>query len=187
MVGVAQLVRAPDCGSGCRGFESHLPPHLKIKQSGALRPPLPFRHLLIGVSPSGKARDFDSLIRWFESSHPCHDLPKLLSKLTIIYAPVAQSAEHLPFKQGVRSSNLRWSTKNSLSSDRLFFCAPGKCTPLCQNNISSRLPLAKRLLISFFRGISTFSPPVQVFLSDNYFSPTGSSQICPCTVYFFMI
>ena len=25
----------------------------------------------IGVSPSGKARDFDSLSRWFESSHPC--------------------------------------------------------------------------------------------------------------------
>ena len=27
MVGVAQLVRAPDCGSGGRGFESHHPPH----------------------------------------------------------------------------------------------------------------------------------------------------------------
>ena len=26
-------------------------------------------------------------------------------------APVAQSAEHLPFKQGVRGSNPRWSTK----------------------------------------------------------------------------
>ena len=26
MVVVAQLVRAPDCGSGGRGFESHLPP-----------------------------------------------------------------------------------------------------------------------------------------------------------------
>ena len=24
-----------------------------------------------GVQPSGKARDFDSLIRWFESSYPC--------------------------------------------------------------------------------------------------------------------
>src|SRR5215831_1721938 len=27
MVGVAQLVRVPDCDSGCRGFESHRPPH----------------------------------------------------------------------------------------------------------------------------------------------------------------
>ena len=26
MVGIAQLVRAPDCGSGGRGFESHYPP-----------------------------------------------------------------------------------------------------------------------------------------------------------------
>ena len=28
MVVVAQLVRALDCGSRCRGFESHLPPSL---------------------------------------------------------------------------------------------------------------------------------------------------------------
>ena len=26
MVDVVQLVRASDCGSECRGFESHLPP-----------------------------------------------------------------------------------------------------------------------------------------------------------------
>ena len=32
MVVVAQLVRAPDCGSGGRGFESHHPP----KKKGAL-------------------------------------------------------------------------------------------------------------------------------------------------------
>ena len=25
-----------------------------------------------GTSPSGKARDFDSRMRWFESSRPCH-------------------------------------------------------------------------------------------------------------------
>ena len=29
MVGIAQLVRAPDCGSGGREFESHYPPHTK--------------------------------------------------------------------------------------------------------------------------------------------------------------
>ena len=29
MVDVAQLVRALDCGSRCRGFESHLPPKTK--------------------------------------------------------------------------------------------------------------------------------------------------------------
>lgn len=26
---VAQLVRAPDCGSGCREFESHPSPHIR--------------------------------------------------------------------------------------------------------------------------------------------------------------
>ena len=29
MVDVVQLVRASDCGSECRGFESHLPPYKK--------------------------------------------------------------------------------------------------------------------------------------------------------------
>ena len=31
MVGVSQLVRASDCGSEGRGFESHHPPHMKRK------------------------------------------------------------------------------------------------------------------------------------------------------------
>ena len=30
MVAVAQLVRAPDCGSGGRGFETHQPPKKKL-------------------------------------------------------------------------------------------------------------------------------------------------------------
>ena len=29
-----------------------------------------FIHKMIGVSPSGKATVFDTVIRWFESSHP---------------------------------------------------------------------------------------------------------------------
>ena len=56
MVGIAQLVRAPDCDSGGRGFDSHCSPHF------------------VGVSPSGKAPDFDSGIRRSESCHPCHNL-----------------------------------------------------------------------------------------------------------------
>ena len=31
MVDVAQLVRAPGCGPGGRGFESHLSPHVLIE------------------------------------------------------------------------------------------------------------------------------------------------------------
>ena len=57
------------------------------------------RRRYFGLSPSGKAPDFDSDIRRFESCQPSQ------------FDPVAQPAEHLPFKQGVRSSNLRWSTK----------------------------------------------------------------------------
>ena len=34
MVIVAQLARAPDCGSGGRGFESHLSPHKKATFHG---------------------------------------------------------------------------------------------------------------------------------------------------------
>ena len=33
MVDVVQLVRASDCGSECRGFESHPPPSKKISGS----------------------------------------------------------------------------------------------------------------------------------------------------------
>ena len=57
------------------------------------------RRRYIGLSPSGKAPDFDSDIRRFESCQPSQ------------FDPVAQPAEHLPFKQGVRGSNPRWITK----------------------------------------------------------------------------
>ena len=55
----------------------------------------------IGMSPSGKAPDFDSGIRRFKSGHPSqHD-------------PLAQLAEQLPFKQWVRGSNPRRVTRKS--------------------------------------------------------------------------
>ena len=34
MVGIAQLVSAPDCGSGGRGFESLYPPHFPAGAHG---------------------------------------------------------------------------------------------------------------------------------------------------------
>ena len=46
MVGVAQLVRAPDCGSGCRGFESLYPPHNIGGRAGAAAPAHRFFRLL---------------------------------------------------------------------------------------------------------------------------------------------
>ena len=34
MAGLAQLVRASDCGPEGHGFESHSPPHLRFKPKG---------------------------------------------------------------------------------------------------------------------------------------------------------
>ena len=39
MVGVAQLVRVPDCDSGCRGFESHRPPQFVVVGEGVFLTP----------------------------------------------------------------------------------------------------------------------------------------------------
>ncbi len=60
MVGVAQLVSASDCGSEARRFEPHYPPWYRYFSDTF------FSNL--GLSPSGKAPDFDSGTRWFESS-----------------------------------------------------------------------------------------------------------------------
>ncbi len=61
MVGIAQLVSAPDCGSGGQGFESLYPPFYRMCHSDTLG-------VILGLSPSGKAQHFDCCIRWFESS-----------------------------------------------------------------------------------------------------------------------
>ena len=78
MVSIAQLVRAPDCGSGGRGFESHYSPH-KIDYAAGHNV-----NMQNGLSPSGKAPDFDSGIRWFKSSQPSHldCCPNTLAALT---------------------------------------------------------------------------------------------------------
>ena len=79
-VGMAQLVSAPDCGSGGPGFESLYPPLQVVPAE------------LIGLSPSGKAQDFDSCIT-------------LVRIQLAQYGILAQSVEHLTFNQGVGGSN----------------------------------------------------------------------------------
>ncbi len=78
-----------------------------------IRLPTPYPLLevpMLGCSQVGKAPDFDSGIRRFESCHPSQ------------YDPLAQAVEHLPFKQGVRSSSLRRITKNLIENfDRVFY------------------------------------------------------------------
>ncbi len=57
-VTVAQLVRAPGCGPGGRGFDSHQSPQTRVTRSVAAAS----RSRCGGVSPSGKAADFGSAI-----------------------------------------------------------------------------------------------------------------------------
>ena len=57
------MVKAPVCGTGDRGFESHLPPHTK-KALASLRPK-PLSKFNIGVSSSGKTQHFDCCMRRF--------------------------------------------------------------------------------------------------------------------------
>ena len=84
---------------------------LHFRKSYDIIPSVPGQN--IGMSPSGKAPDFDSGIRRFKSGHPSQD------------DPLAQLAEQLPFKQWVRGSNPRRVTMKSSESAcfRNFFFA----------------------------------------------------------------
>ena len=90
MVGIAQLVRALDCGSRGRRFDSDYPPHLYWAVAKSVRHGT-LTAACVGSSPASPA--------------------KTLKKIK--YGPLAQLAEHLTFNQGVRSSNLRWITKKA--------------------------------------------------------------------------
>ena len=86
MVDVAQLVKAPDCGSGDREFESHHSPHRHKQQLYARKHPTfnwTYKCLVnnIGVSPSGKAQDFDSCIPMvrIHLPQPCTETVQVLS------------------------------------------------------------------------------------------------------------
>ena len=54
-----------------------------------------------GVSPSGKAQDFDSCMRRFKSCHPSHIAFEKAKKFGLL----AQLVEHLTFNQGVPGSS----------------------------------------------------------------------------------
>ena len=86
-----EVVNTADCGSATRGFDPHQSPLryfyfiillfsifmmaivVKWLTQRIVVPPcvgsIPISRLyIIGLSPSGKATDFDSVMRWFESS-----------------------------------------------------------------------------------------------------------------------
>ena len=96
---MAQLVSAPDCGSGGRGFESHYPPHIFFCPS-ILGCRQVVRHQTLTLAFAG----------------PSPASPAIF----LLYDPLAQLAEHLTFNQGVRSSNLRWVTKQKDTPRRVF-------------------------------------------------------------------
>lgn len=62
---------------------------------------IPITHPIyfLGYSQVGKATDFDSVIRRFESYYPSH-----------LFGPLAQLVEHLTFNQGVPRSSRGWIT-----------------------------------------------------------------------------
>ena len=69
---------------------------------------IPLATLHNGLSPSGKAQDFDSCIRWFESSQPSQGQQ---INNSYNYGPLAQMVEHLTFNQVVWGSIPQWLTE----------------------------------------------------------------------------
>ena len=116
----------------------------------------------IGMSPSGKAPDFDSGIRRFKSCHPSHN------------DPLAQLAEQLPFKQWVRSSNLRRVTKKADTGWCLLFWFPPRrfeelnavrMSTAAEGLTEANLNFAFRQNVSESRG---GSPPPQVAQAASF-------------------
>ena len=87
---VVQLVRAPDCGSGGRGFESHRPPHFFSLRCAEKSPPAYW-----DIAKSVRQRTLTPSFRRFESCYPsqkkstcyCKCFFQLYSPYGELYAP----------------------------------------------------------------------------------------------------
>ena len=106
MVGMVQLVSAPDCGSGYRRFESGYPPFsLNIPTGRAVSD----MKSSMGYRQAVRHR---TLTPAYAGSNPASPV-NLDSRLYNSYGRVAQVVEHLTFNQVVRGSNPRTLTGTS--------------------------------------------------------------------------
>ena len=104
------MVRAPDCGSGGRRFDSVHPPHMRRGRG----PGAPF-----GMSPSGKAQDFDSCSRGFESRHPSHRRSGLHIVRSDLFKVRAHSFRRSSSQNRTRFAGLRFCFWGGVGADSL--------------------------------------------------------------------
>ena len=104
MVGMAQLVSAPDCGSGDRGFESHYPPFFISFESMRFIPAISFK-LLCDALGYRQAVRHSTLTAALVGSNPASPVILIYHCYAVyIYEILAQLVEHLTFNQVVVGS-----------------------------------------------------------------------------------